>query len=256
MKLLLLACPHGEERFLEIPLKGIDAVLIAGDLGKADKARSLRMSYPDAPSLTDKLSSKEAKEMLEENISSSEKILRYFSQKPVSYIPGNADESKKHTEKINREKGLKIKPLEDRIKKLGIKNIDKRIVKIGSLKVAGLGYFVARHWVKEFLGTDKHRTQEEEVQEKGVEKFISRLEKVDMLLCHNPPYGYLDLVDNPIVPKNWNKKHAGSKIILDYILEKQPKYAVFGHIHEARGEGSAGQTKLINTACGWTVFEI
>ena len=256
MRLLLLACPHGEERFLRIPLKGVHAVLIAGDMGKADKARALRMKYPDASFLTDKISPQETEEMIEENMSSAESLLNYFSQKPVYYIPGNADESEKHIKKINKEKGLKIKPLEDRIKNLGIQNIDKKILKIGDLKFAGLGYFVATNWLEEFLGTKKHRTLEEESGEKEAEKFISGLGEVDILLCHNPPYGYLDLVNSPIVPENWNKKHAGSKLVLDYILKKQPKYAVFGHIHEARGEVSLGPTRLINTACGWTVLEV
>ena len=80
MKLLCLACLHGDEKFLKVPLEGIDAVLIAGDLGKADKSRLLRMKYPDASSLSDKISSQELAEMMEENIGSAEKLLKHFSK--------------------------------------------------------------------------------------------------------------------------------------------------------------------------------
>ena len=256
MKLILLACPHGDPSFLKIPLQEIDAVLIAGDLGKADKARALRMKYPDASDLSEKASKEELQEMIEENVSSAESILKHFSQKPTYWISGNADESDGGVEEKNITHGLKIKPLGKRVTSKNVLNIDLKKIKIGDLTIAGVPYFVATNWLKEFLGTETHRSPEEKDAEEKAKEFVFELEKVDVLLCHNPPYGHLDFVDNPIVPKNWNKKHAGSKIVLDYIIKRQPKYAVFGHIHEAKGESKIGNTELINTACSWKVLEI
>jgi len=40
MKILAIGDPHGDiKRIKEIPIKGIDLILITGDIGKADLAR-------------------------------------------------------------------------------------------------------------------------------------------------------------------------------------------------------------------------
>ncbi|MCK5150087.1 hypothetical protein KAJ87_04140 [Candidatus Pacearchaeota archaeon] len=41
MKILVVGDPHGSEKVKNISLKGIDLVLITGDLGKADLARKM-----------------------------------------------------------------------------------------------------------------------------------------------------------------------------------------------------------------------
>ena len=255
MKFLCLACPHGNVKFLKTPLQDIDAVLIAGDLGKADKARALRMKYPDAASLSEKVSKQELEEMTEENISSSYKILKYFSKKPTYFVFGNADNPKATIERRNKKYGMKIKPLEDRIRRKA-ENINGKVIKIGNIKVAGLEYFCELEWVKTFVGKDAHRTYLEKFEEKQAKTFLSKLEKVDILLTHNPPYGYLDLVDNPIVPKSWNGKHAGSHSVLEYIKRKQPKYVICGHIHEARRRVKIGKTTVINTSNSFKVLSL
>ncbi len=256
MKLLCLACPHGDDKFLKIPLDGIDAVLIAGDLGKADKLRALRMKYPDAPSLSEKVTKEELVEMTEEPIESAEKLLAYFSKKPTYFVFGNVEQTKEAIEKKNKKYGTKIVSLEDRIKNLNVQNIENKIAKIGKLKIAGLSYFVETSWNENFLGKPKHRTQEEKEGEEAAKKFLSNLEKVDILLTHNPPYNYLDLVDNPIVPKSWNGKHAGSKLVLEYIKKKKPRVVICGHIHEGKDTAIVGETKIVNISQSWFVLNI
>lgn len=50
---------------------------------------------------------------------------------------------------------------------------------------------------------------------------------VDLLITHSPPKGILDL--------NANKEHAGSAYLREIVLQRKPKYHVFGHIHESAG---------------------
>ncbi len=65
--------------------------------------------------------------------------------------------------------------------------------------------------------------------------------KNSILISHNPPYGYLDKIHSG--------KHIGSKILLNAIKKYQPKLVLCGHIHEAKGEGKIGKSKIYNL--GW-----
>ena len=53
-------------------------------------------------------------------------------------------------------------------------------------------------------------------------------EGIDILLLHGPPYGYGDWVGRG--------EHTGSPSLRERIFEVKPKLAVFGHIHEGRGQ--------------------
>lgn len=63
-------------------------------------------------------------------------------------------------------------------------------------------------------------------------------DKDSILISHNPPYGVVD--------KIFNGKHVGSKILEKAIKKYQPKLVLCGHIHEAKGEGKIGKTKIYN----------
>lgn len=69
---------------------------------------------------------------------------------------------------------------------------------------------------------------------------------LDVLVCHQPPYGYLDVTNNPNAPKEWKGKHAGSKVILDYVKKYKPRYVFCGHIHEGEGHEKLGATEIYN----------
>ncbi|SRR6266852_5551250 len=60
----------------------------------------------------------------------------------------------------------------------------------------------------------------------------------DILLLHGPPRGFGD------VTRHGNS--TGCPHLLERIKEVQPRLAVFGHIHEGRGEWELGRTKLAN----------
>ena len=86
---------------------------------------------------------------------------------------------------------------------------------------------------------------------------MKRFDELDVLVCHQPPYGFLDKVTFKGAPKHWQGKHAGSKTILDYIRKNQPQYAFCGHIHEGEGKTRIGRTEVYNLGvCGYKIVEL
>ena len=80
---------------------------------------------------------------------------------------------------------------------------------------------------------------------------------LDILVCHQPPFGFLDKVSFPGAPEHWQGKHAGSKVILDYIQEGQPRYVFCGHIHEGEGMKRIGKTEVYNLGVGgYKIIEV
>lgn len=67
--------------------------------------------------------------------------------------------------------------------------------------------------------------------------------KVDILVTHGPPLGILDYVEYG--PDKG--LHVGDGMLADKVIQKKPKYHIFGHIHEAYGTFKADYgTKFIN----------
>jgi Icc-related predicted phosphoesterase len=66
-------------------------------------------------------------------------------------------------------------------------------------------------------------------------------ENTDVLVLHGPPYGYGDGV-----PERGGVRRTGSPSLLARIEKVQPLLAIFGHIHEGRGEWRLGRTVLAN----------
>ena len=63
----------------------------------------------------------------------------------------------------------------------------------------------------------------------------------DILVLHGPPYGYGDGV-----AERGGMRRTGSPSLLRRIEEVAPKLAIFGHIHEGRGDWQFGTTRLAN----------
>lgn len=63
---------------------------------------------------------------------------------------------------------------------------------------------------------------------------------IDILVTHCPAYNILDrTVDGTL---------TGCKLLKDELIRIQPKYHIFGHIHEAYGEMIVGNTTFINAS--------
>jgi hypothetical protein len=73
------------------------------------------------------------------------------------------------------------------------------------------------------------------------ERFGAVPEGIDILVTHTPPLGHGDRTEAG--------DHVGSSALLEAIELRQPPLAVFGHIHEGRGEPTReGRTLCANSA--------
>jgi Icc-related predicted phosphoesterase len=67
-------------------------------------------------------------------------------------------------------------------------------------------------------------------------------ERCDIIVTHGPPKGILDKAED----RDHNLECCGDKSLLNRILEIQPAYALFGHIHNNGDIINAGIQKLSN----------
>ncbi|CAJ0939536.1 unnamed protein product, partial [Mesorhabditis belari] len=72
------------------------------------------------------------------------------------------------------------------------------------------------------------------------EKWAKIPEDLDILITHGPPLGYLD--------RSERGEHCGDADLLDAVQLKNPKYHLFGHIHERYGAMTNGKTTFRNAA--------
>ena len=64
--------------------------------------------------------------------------------------------------------------------------------------------------------------------------------QTDILITHGPAFGILDTT--------FNNKNVGCVELLTHIERVNPKYHIFGHIHEGFGTSKLNKTTYINTA--------
>lgn len=257
MKILAVGDPHGDvNKIKKIPLKGINLVLITGDLGKADFARkfsfeNFRRKKEGLPEL--KYTKLETKNVYQEINNSTMSILKYFSRNNSTYsILGNVGNNMIIDSKVRKDEkefGVKIPYLRKNMNKLDNFYLVKNVVRnINGFRVGFLEYFVDINWVQDFKPSDYNKRLNQARKETiKAKRILNNFKNLDILVCHQPPYGYLDKVSseyNP--PKDWIGKHAGSKVILDYIKKYQPKYVFCGHIHEGEGRAKIGKTEVYN----------
>jgi len=256
MKILAIGDPHGNlGKIKKIPMQGIDLILLTGDLGKAYLARkrffeNIKRKKEGLPEL--KKDSKFIKRVSMEIYDSTLNVLIYLSKHaPVYSILGNVGENMIKDFKVKREEEkyrIKLPYLGKKIKK--IKNfslVRNRLRNLNGLRIGFLEYFVDTCWIREFKPKDyqkKMKTARKETEK--AKKVLNHLKKIDILVCHQPPYGYLDKSNFPGTPPGWRGKHAGSKVILDYIKKYPPKYVFCGHMHEGEGKAKIGKTEVYN----------
>jgi len=65
-------------------------------------------------------------------------------------------------------------------------------------------------------------------------------QNTDILLTHGPPHGILD--------KTYANLEVGCEMLIKKINEIQPKYSIFGHIHEAAGQVQKNNIHFINAS--------
>jgi Icc-related predicted phosphoesterase len=263
MKVLAIGDPHGDlDKVKRIPTSDVDLILLTGDLGSASLMR--KMAFENVERQKQGLEKREfsptqRKKAFMEAYTSTMKIVRYLAKfAPVYTIFGNVESSNAETRKESKEIGLTLPFLTDDLKEIdGIRIINNRLVNLNGVRIGGLQYFVDTNWVQNFKPKDyRKRMKKSKKQTDKAREVLSRFGEVDILLHHQPPYGYLDKVGS-MAPKHWQGKHAGSKLILDYIQRKQPRYAFCGHIHEGEGMRRIGRTEVYNLGvCGYKLVEL
>jgi|SRR3989344_933112 len=254
MRILVLGDPHGKVP-KNLP-RDVDLILLTGDLGRADLARKMAFQNIERKKLSleeIEYSPKQKKRAFMESYSSSMKVVKFLSSiSPVFTIYGNVEHRNYETRRLSKEIGLKLPFLTDDLSSInGVRVINNRVANFKGLRIGGLDYFIDTSWVMEFKPSDyreKLRNARDETEKaRGV---LSRFNSLDILVCHQPPYRVLDKVTAKFAPKHWKGKHAGSKVILEYIRKRQPKYVFCGHIHEGEGHKKIGRTDVYNLGVG------
>ncbi len=263
MKILVVGDPHGKIN-RKVP-KNVDFVLILGDLGKADLARqfffeNIKRQKKGLPKI------EEGKDFIKktsmEIYTSSVNVAKFYSSIAPAYsIKGNVGADNKDIKENNKKFELNLPLLWDNLKKVNNFNlVSNGIRNINGLRVGFLDYFLDECWVREFISEDKERlglARKETKKSKRILKWFGK-NKIDILVCHQPPYGILDKVSKKYgAPRKWEGKHAGSKIILDFVKKnKKLKYVFCGHIHEGKGKAKIGKTEIINAGVSGDYFVV
>jgi Icc-related predicted phosphoesterase len=253
MKICAIGDPHGDlEKIKKIPLKDVDLILLTGDLGKADLAR--KMSFDNIKRVKEglkeiKYTGNQRKKASMESYDSTIKIINYLRKfAPVYTIFGNVEINNYKTRLRSKQYKIKLPFLANDLNSLkNVRVINNRLANFEGIKIGGLEYFIDTCWVKEFKPSnfEKNFKIAKKDSEKA-KKTLNWFNSLDILLCHQPPYKILDKVTASFAPKHWQGKHAGSKVILEYIKNKNPKYVFCGHIHEAYGNKKIGKTTIYN----------
>lgn len=254
MKICAIGDPHGNlQKIKKIPLKGSDLILLTGDLGKVDLAKkmefkNLKRKLQDLPEIEEDINYMKKSSM--EIYNSTMKLLKYLSGfAPVYTITGNvwmSDYGKKRGDE--KKFGIKIPYLHRDIKKLKeVYLVRNTLRRINGLRIGFLEYFIDTCWVRKFNPPNYEKRMKEAKKENDkAKRILKRFSSLNILICHQPPYGFLDKVNFPGIPENWKGKHAGSKTILNYIKKEQPRYVFCGHIHEGKGKKKIGKTEVYN----------
>ena len=229
-------------------------ILITGDLGKADLARKLAFENIERqkrglPEIEN--TKKQNKDIHKKIYYSSMKVVKYLCKfAPIYLIYGNVEPESSRDKKDYRKLGVPF--LTDSLKKIkNVRVINNKIVKFKGLKIGGLHYFTDTSWVKEFKPSDyKERMNEAKKETIKARRILKKFKKADILICHQPPYRILDKVTAKFAPKHWRGKHAGSRVILNYLKKYKPRYVFCGHIHEGEGFKKIEKTEVYNLGIG------
>lgn len=257
MKILVIGDPHGRlDKIKKISKKGIDLILLTGDLGKADLAR--KRFFENFERKKEGLPELQKDKRFVANVhyeihNSTLGILKYLSKyAPVYTIQGNVGiPTISDVKKEKKKWGINLPSTKKEIDSMKDVYVAKNTLrKIDDLKIGFLEYFTDVNWVKDFKPANYQKRMKSAIkQAKKAKRVLKRFGSLEILVCHQPPYGFLDKVGHP-APVKWHGKHAGSQAILDYVKKYQPKYVFCGHIHEGEGNTKIGKTEVYNLGVG------
>lgn len=255
VRILAVGDPHGNlVKLKKIPKKNLDFVLCTGDVGKADLARE--RFFENVKRKKEGLSELEYdgkfnKKVHMEIYNSSLAVWKYLSKISRTYsICGNVGMNMLYDSEIKKDEkeyGVKLPSLRKGMAQINDFYFVRNVVRnLGGFRVGFLEYFNDICWFKEYGIKDKKRIAKSRKETAKAKRILKNFGNLDILVCHQPPYGILDKTNHPLAPRDWRGKHAGSKVILDYIKKYNPKYVFCGHIHEGEGFVKIGKTEIYN----------
>ena len=208
LKILAIGDTHGDLRKVkQIPIKGVDLILLTGDLGSSDLMRKMHFVNIERQKqglAKIEYSPKQKKVAFMESYSSTIHMVKYLAKfAPVYVIFGNVENSNSDTREISKEIGMKLPFLSDSFKKISrVRIINNIVANFRGLRIGGLEYFTDASWVREFKPSNYQENLRAVLKQNKKTKIILRnFGTVDILLCHQPPYGILDKVSSKIAPK-------------------------------------------------------
>jgi Icc-related predicted phosphoesterase len=257
MRICAIGDPHGDiDKMKGIPLYDVDAILVTGDISNANIIRKMHFSNIERQMNGQepiKYARAEKKKAFMESYKSGMAVMKYLTKyAPVYTIFGNVESDNKETRQKIEEIGSELPFIRNDIQEMRNATVlNNRIARIGNIRVGALRYFIDKEWVSEFATYEiEERTLIAQKDTEKAKRVLEWFAKVDILLCHQPPYGVLDQVNYSGAPKEWQGKHAGSRTILQYIKKYKPRYVFCGHIHEGRGRAMIGKTEVHNLGNG------
>lgn len=266
MKICAIGDPHGDLRKIKkIPLSDVDLILMVGDIGKADFVRkrffeNIQRKEKGLPEL--EFTAADNKKAYAEIYGSTIDICRYASSFAPTYsIIANVGTRMIYDSNVRKDEkkyGMKLPRLREGLNKIRDFHLARNTVRnIDGIRMGFLEFFDDVCWYKEFNDKDQKKIRKAKKETAKAKQILENFNDLDILVCHQPPYGYLDETNNPSAPKSWQGKHAGSKVILDYIKKEKPQYVFCGHIHEAEGAAKIGKTEVYNLGvCGYKIVEV
>jgi uncharacterized protein len=147
------------------------------------------------------------------------KLVQKYAKSPCYFLPGNYDIDLQYSELIDMD-------------------IHRKTFKFGGLKFAGYGGApIVTSGIPEKLSVKFHEYKKNGKFFSEPEDFF-REELPDVVVIHNPAYGYLDKI-----PRYGN---IGSLGIRRYLDDFNPSLVLSGHVHEDQGIQKKGDTIFFN----------
>jgi Icc-related predicted phosphoesterase len=159
---------------------------------------------------------------LELNISEFQSFIRWFNSLEIKHkvlIAGN------HDAWATKKKNL------DYVKSLGITYLEHEYVEIEGKLIFGSPY--TPHFNDWYFGEDRAKLHE---------YWHKLTTNIDILVTHGPPQGVLDLA----YKLSGELEHCGDSALLKAVGRTEPRYHVFGHLHDNHNNLNKGRFKYSN----------
>lgn len=117
-----------------------------------------------------------------------------------------------------------------------INNLNLQSHVLGKLKIVGFQYVLPTPW------NTNNELPENELAKK-LKMVEDEIDRNTILVTHMPPKGILDRLATG--------QNVGSESVYKLIINKQPIFHIFGHIHESFGNVMVGKTLCCNVSSFW-----